>query len=483
MSMGLIHQAMTVWQDLSVRLVLLAVPQTGLYVAASVCLAVVLGVLWRVGALRQRWARLGCAVVVGGLVAGIVGHAVWAQARANALLRGANARIAAIRKAPAQIQVVDAKGNPIAGASVRVAQRRHAFLFGCNAFGFYFHSEQPHQLYAERFSALFNYATLPFYWGMHEPQKGDTSINDQKHRGLADWLKTNHIAAKGHPLVWHEVYPAWAPADPEATQEALHRRIATIIPQFKTEIRRWDVVNEATVSRSFNNGLGRWVARDGSAAVVATALRWAHEADPEAELVYNDFNIGPQHRRLIEQLCQANAPFQIIGIQAHMHNREWPLQEAWDICEDYSRFGKVLHISELTVLSGKHGWALPAPWPTTPQGEQQQVEYVEQLYTLLFSHPAVQAITWWDLQDGEWMGAPGGLLHADLTPKPAYNRLLKLIHETWWTRESLSSNPNGRCAFVGFLGDYEITVQHAGRSKTVQQVLVKGANEWTITLD
>lgn len=471
------------WRELSLRLILLTVPKAAIYIPAGVCLAVLLVVLWRVGAFRKRWMRLSTGVLTGVLVAGIVGQDVLTRAKADYLLKTANQRISSIRKAPAQIRVVDSKGNPVGGASVRVEQRRHAFLFGCNAFRFDHHPGEQNQEYAARFSALFNYATLAFYWGMYEPQKGDSRNYAQKHKGLADWLNTNHIEAKGHPLVWHDVYPKWAPSAPDLAREAVHQRIATVLPEYRSEIRRWDVVNEATVSRAFDTGVGHWVRRDGPATVVETALRWAHDAAPEAELVYNDFNVGPQHRRLIRELVKCNAPFQIIGIQSHMHHREWPLAEAWDICGEYSKFGKAIHFSEVTVLSGKHGWELPPPWPTTPEGEQRQAEYVERFYTLLFSHPAVQAITWWDLEDGEWMGAPGGLLREDLTPKPAYERLLKLVRETWWTRESLNSDEKGICRFVGFLGDYEIMVQKGGLSRTIQQALKKAGNDWTITLE
>ncbi len=470
-------------RELSFRLILLMAPKAAIYVPAAFCLTVVLVVLWRAGAFRRRWMRLSTLVVFSCLVACIVGQEFLAKARVDYLLKTANQRIASIRKAPAQIRIVDSKGNPVAGASVRVEQRRHSFLFGCNAFRFDHHPAEQNQEYAARFSALFNYATLAFYWGMYEPQKGDTRHYAQAHKGLADWLSAHQIEAKGHPLVWHDVYPAWAPSDPDLVREAVHNRIATLLPEYKPEIRRWDVVNEATVSRAFDTGIGRWVRRDGPAGMVETALRWAHEADPDAELIYNDFNVGPQHRRLIQQLIKNNAPFQVIGIQSHMHHREWPLAEAWDICEEYSKFGKRLHFSEVTVLSGKHGWELPPPWPTTSEGEQRQAEYVERLYTLLFSHPAVQAITWWDLEDGEWMGAPGGLLRADLTPKPAYDRLLKLIHEIWWTRESLTSDSAGACRFVGFLGDYEMTIQKGDLSKTIRQSLQKTSNEWTVRLE
>jgi GH35 family endo-1,4-beta-xylanase len=402
---------------------------------------------------------------------------------ADSLLKSAHERIDAVRKAPVRIKVVDAQGNPVAGATVRVEQRRHAFLFGCNVFGLIGFQDEQHQLYAARFSALFNYATLPFYWSSYEPEKGNAIRGYHRDKDMAQWCKAYRIETKGHPLVWHELYPRWAPSDPDAAEAALHQRIAAIIPAFKSDIHRWDVVNEALSGTNFTNGEGLWLKRDGPARVVETALRWARQADPDAQLVYNDFDTGPEHLRLIEQLVKDNAPFQIIGIQSHMHRGEWPLQDVWDICERYANFGKDIHFSEVTVLSGKHGWKLPRPWPTTPAGELQQADYVERLYTLLFSHPAVQAITWWDLQDGAWQGAPSGLLRADLTPKPAYDRLMKLIHQTWWTRASLSSDRNGTCAFRGFLGDYEVTVQSGNVSRTVESTLAKGTNEWTITLE
>jgi CubicO group peptidase (beta-lactamase class C family)/GH35 family endo-1,4-beta-xylanase len=469
------QRMLLIWQFL------LNAPKAAVYIPTGFCLAVLVVLLWRAGSFRNRCIILSCAVLVSGLLAALI--ALVSMAREDFLLKTANERIASIRKAPAQIRVVDSKGSPVAGATVRVEQRRHSFLFGCNAFRFYYCQDERNQLYAARFSALFNYATLPFYWELYEPEKGDTTAYDKKTKRLAEWFKAYHIETKGHPLVWHGLYPKWAPSDPDPTRDALHQRIATIISEFKSDIRRWDVVNEATVARNFTNGVGYWAKRDGPATVVETALRWAHEADAGAELVYNDYNLGREHRRLIGQLVKDNAPFQVVGLQSHMHQMEWPLEYVWDKCESYSKFGKAIHFTEVTVVSGKHGWELPQPWPTTPEGERRQADYVERLYTLLFSHPAVQAITWWDLQDGAWQGAPGGLLRADLTTKPAYDRLLKLIHETWWTRESLSSNEKGVCTFVGFLGDYEVTVHNGDLSRTVKHTLVKGTNDWTVTLE
>ena len=71
-------------------------------------------------------------------------------------------------------------------------------------------------------------------------------------------------------------------------------------------------------------------------------------------------------------------------------------------------------------------------WPSTPEHEARQADYVEKLYRTLFIYPAVECIVWWDLSDARsWKGAPSGLLRADMTPKPAYHRLHKLIKEEW----------------------------------------------------
>ena len=76
---------------------------------------------------------------------------------------------------------------------------------------------------------------------------------------------------------------------------------------------------------------------------------------------------------------------------------------------------------------------------------------------MLFSHPAVEAITWWDFADlGSWQGAPAGLVRKDMTPKPAYEALTRLIKGKWWTGEAkLTTDAAGKVRFRGYLGAYE----------------------------
>ncbi|MCU0522719.1 MAG: endo-1,4-beta-xylanase, partial [Anaerolineae bacterium] len=319
------------------------------------------------------------------------------------LLASANDRIREVRSADFVLTLVDEQGAPIRHAGVDVALVNHAFKFGCN--GFMARSiEDPalQDAYEARFAALLNYATLPFYWGGYEREPGQT--REAHLHEMAAWCRAQGITAKGHPLVWHEVFPKWANALPdEEVLARLQARVRAIPAQFRGEVDIWDVVNEATVSQRYDNAVGRWVAREGAADVVATALGWARAANPDATLLYNDFNISEAFASLVGALLDRGAPVDAIGIQSHMHHGTWSVEKAWTVCETYARFGRPLHFTELTVLSGDfkrsddNDWHTQRPiWPSTPEGEAAQAEYATRLYTLLFSHPAVEAITWWD---------------------------------------------------------------------------------------
>jgi len=101
-------------------------------------------------------------------------------------------------------------------------------------------------------------------------------------------------------------------------------------------------------------------------------------------------------------------------------------------------------------------------WPTTPEGEAAQAEYVEKFYALLFSHPSVEAITWWDFSDrNAWRNAPAGLVREDMSPKPAYEKLLALIRGKWWTNASGKTDASGTFSVRAFHGDYRIIVTTA----------------------
>lgn len=406
----------------------------------------------------------------------------------ESLLATASERIIQYRQGDATVKV-EAGGEPVAGATVTVQQVRHTFLFGCNVFGLgRFPNEELNRAYAERFAALFNYATLPFYWGAFEPQAGKPRYEDLEK--MARWCVAHGITAKGHPLIWHEVVPPWAPADPEVLEKRLSQRVRDIVGRFQGLVDVWDVINEATVSARVDNPVGHWVKARSPAYCVGESLAWARETNPAALLVVNDFNLSQSYEDLLETLRKEGRPVDAIGIQSHMHAATWPLERVWQVCETYARFGLPLHFTETTILSGApktdNDWMSYHPnWETTPEGEVQQAAYVEKFYRLLFSHPAVAAVTWWDFSDAAaWQGAPAGLLRRDMTPKPVYDRLLQMIKSEWWTHAEGQTGADGRFPWRGFYGQYEVTVHHGGREAHLEISLAKGkANEFPVVLE
>lgn len=139
---------------------------------------------------------------------------------------------------------------------------------------------------------------------------------------------------------------------------------------------------------------------------VEYAARCVYEVNPRANLLYNDFNVQPADMEiLLRKLREKGIRLEAVGLQSHMHQRKWSFDETWEICERYAKYGWPIHFTELTVINGRctkdvdYTIGNPNFWISRPEDLEIQREYTEQLYTLLFSHPAVEAITWWDFPD------------------------------------------------------------------------------------
>ncbi len=367
-------------------------------------------------------------------------------------------RIRAHRTAAVSLTVLGADGKPLANTAVVVRQTRHKFLFGSNGYLL----DRPETAYRDRFAALFNYATLPFYWGAYEWKQGQPAL--ERLRGMARWCAERGITVKGHPLCWQEVAPAWLTGKSyDETFKLQLERIQREVSAFAGLVDVWDVVNEAVSMPSYSGAtaIPEMCLRVGQIPLLKQAFATARAADPKALLALNDYDTSAKYEGLLRDSLAAGVAIDLVGIQAHMHHAYWGGHAVWDRCERFARLGRPLHFTEVTILAGPRKEGLNyskqyTDWEATPEGEKQQAEHVEQFYTVLFSHPALEAITWWDLSDeGAWLGAPAGLLRKDMTPRPAYEVLMKLIKGQWWTGEvRATTDAVGRVHFRGFLGSY-----------------------------
>ncbi len=155
---------------------------------------------------------------------------------------------------------------------------------------------------------------------------------------------------------------------------------------------------------------------------------------------------------VIEALVNKNGKrlYDAIGLQSHMHGGPWKTEKILSLVKRFAKYGVPLHFTETTIVSGPRdgrNWG-----ETTPEGEKTQADEVERFYRTVFSCPEVEALTWWDFSDRyAWQQAPSGLLRKDMTPKPAYSRLHKLIKEEWWTNETEKTDAQGTACLRGFM--------------------------------
>lgn len=308
---------------------------------------------------------------------------------------------------------------------------RQGFKLGCNAFG---HPGLGAE-YDRHFEALFTTATVPFYWKPFEPERGRPNYTEVDTQ--IAWLRQAGIAPKGHPLTWfHEVsVPDWVrPLPYEQVKAALHQRIVEITQRYGSQIPTYDVINEAHIV-PWGNELG--YDQEQFLDLTRMACEAAKEGYPAVQRVINSCCLwarnvaiyGPPQRSPYQYLkaCLAAAiDFEIIGLQLY-----YPDQDMFEIDRLLDRFvglGKPIHITEMGCSSntgtdensimGEAEGMWHAPW-----SEQVQADWVEQIYTLGYSKPEIEVVSWWDLSDQAVFWPFGGLLNRENQPKAAYYRL------------------------------------------------------------
>jgi len=355
--------------------------------------------------------------------------------------------------------------SPTGPATVRLL--KHRFLFGTNLFGLCHRQGTDLEAYQDRALGLVNAGTLPFYWGRYEPEEGKVDVQNVKAAAL--WARDRGITPKGHPLCWHTVCAEWLlDYDNDTILGKQLDRIRREVGTYRGLVDIWDVINEVVilpVFSKYDNAVTRLAHHVGAVELVLKCFQAAKESNPNAFLLINDFDLSDDYAQLIETLLDRGCPIDAIGLQTHQHEGYRGTEAVAGYLARFERFGLPLHFTENTILSGE-----PAPkvddlndvhrpdWPSTPEREALQARQAEEFYTQLYAHPLVESIVWWDLEDGNWLNAPGGLVRKDLSPKPAYHRLQNLIQEEWGFPPRVITPQAGRLEFTGPEGEYEIRI-------------------------
>ncbi len=383
------------------------------------------------------------------------------------------------RKISRVVNFTDEQGNAVKNAHISVKQKNHEFLFGCGGFDFipYVMSNgEKNKAVADSWLEIFNYATLPFYWGGYETKEGEP--NKDTLMKTASFLKDKGVTVKGHPLCWHTGCADWLMNYDNATiLDKQLKRIDREVIGFKGVIDMWDVINEVVIMPIFDkydNAITRICKEKGRVGLIKAVFDRAHAANPDAVLLLNDFNTSINYEILIDGCLNAGVPISAIGIQSHQHQGYWGSEKVYEVLERFSHFGLPIHFTENTLISGDimpahivdlNDWQVDE-WPSTPEGEERQAREIEEMYRILFENPLVKAITTWDFKDGAWLKAPSGYLRLDDSRKPSFEMLKKLVKEEWWTDTEVVTDSEGKAKVDAFKGDY--CIECAGKKADIR---------------
>ncbi len=265
----------------------------------------------------------------------------------------------------------------------------------------------------------------------------------------------------GHCLVWAKDVrtPAWffkdgdCPATREVLLERMRTHIRTVVGRYRGKVGYWDVVNEALADDENFIRPSTYLSVIGDD-FIAKAFEYAHAADPEAMLIYNDYNLffankQEKLKQLLQYFKDRRVPVHAIGIQGHFELDKIPYEELEATINLIKSFGLKMVVSELdidVVLRSKW-WAddgkyreelsIYDPYRTAcpPEVLEQQAQEYGKLFALFSKHSdSIQRITFWGLHDGQswlndfpWKRTNHPLLFdRNAKPKPAYSAVLSV---------------------------------------------------------
>ncbi len=422
--------------------------------------------------------------------------------------------IEANRKGIGRLRFVDGEGNPVTKVHAQIRQKTHDFRFGANLFMLdELETEEKNAAYQERFCELFNLATLPFYWCDLEPEQGKPRFakdSPKIYRRPApdlclEFCERKGIEPKLHCLNYDQWTPEWVADDPPTVKRYLEKRIAEIGERYRDQIPGMEVINETLCGKT-NHPVGKHSTRFfHEPDLVEWSFEHARKHLPATKLIINEatpfiwgdafkYNRGAYYMQ-IERALAKGASIDAIGMQYHMFYRMeeeekmtaafYDPHNLYAVMDQYADFGKPMQITEVTI---------PA-YSALAEDEAVQAEIIKYLYSIWFSHANMEAIIYWNLADGYAAFAPqgdmtygenyyyGSLLRFDMSPKPAFNELKKLIHETWNTKLSLDSGEGDSLSMKGFFGDYEVCLTAGEKTVTTKIHLEKGAeNDFVVRI-
>ena len=321
-------------------------------------------------------------------------------------------------------------------------------------------------------------------WQLIHPREGVDGYDFGPADAFVNFGLSNNMAPVGHTLVWHSQTPNWvfagtnppptnatsvaaantnSPATnrfgrggfgggfgryngPRATRDELLQRMSnhihTVVGRYKGKVKVWDVVNEALADGQGTNVLRNslWLEIIGPD-FIAKAFEYAHEADPDAILRYNDYGLENAAKRkkliiLIKSLQSQKVPVHAIGSQAHV-NVSMSFETMDQALREIAALGLPIHITELDVNSAAGGQrglgadiannAAATQGGLVSDADKKLADAYAGIFRAFVKHrDSVKMITFWGANDAVSWRANGKplLFDGNDQPKPAFDAVI-----------------------------------------------------------
>jgi len=298
-------------------------------------------------------------------------------------------------------------------------------------------------LYAEMLASQFNMVEPEnaMKWRAAEPARGQFNFTtgDQ----VVEFAEAHQMKVRGHNLLWGIFNPAWLTEGhftPDELRSIMKNHIITVVSHYRGKVFAWDVVNEA-FDRNGQLKHTLWYDRPGiglagqGTAYIAQAFRWAHQADPQALLFYNDYAAEGLNAKsdaiyaMVKDFKRRHVPIDGVGLQMHLMDLDQIPTSVADNIARLAALGVQVHITEMDV-------ALPIDASGKPLHRadlSRQAKIYGEMATICAEQPGCTAFQTWGFTDKySWIphytkGKKGDalLFDANYRPKPAYRAVLK----------------------------------------------------------
>lgn len=271
-----------------------------------------------------------------------------------------------------------------------------------------------------------------------QPRKGEYNWSDADK--IVEFAQANGMKVRGHTLCWHTQTGQWMYQDSlgnmlqkEEALANLKEHITQVVTRYKGKVYCWDVLNEIVVDDPDSSKVYRdsspWYKVSGTE-FIPLVFQWAHEADPDAILFYNDYNTENPVKRdkiynMLKDLLDKGVPIHGMGLQAHWKLNDPTEENLRASIDKFASLGLDVQITELdiTVNLGRED-----PDSTfTAEREQKQIDQYKMVFNVFREKKDnITGITFWNVSDrGSWLDRRGKkayplLFDENLKPKKAF---------------------------------------------------------------